>query len=328
MEWKASLKWRLFFMTCYHPITAYWSRILKTKLGTPAITFKYSDADPELGEFQIPCGQCIGCRLDRSLDSAVRAHHESLLYDQNYFLTLTYDNDHLPPFGSLIPRDLTLFWKRIRKRGINLRYMACGEYGSTYGRPHYHAIIFNLPPLELRQIGTTKTGFPTFVNDLFAECWPFGFHTLNFVSFESCAYVARYVTKKILGDGKEIYEKFDPETGEVDCRVKEFSRWSTKPGIGHDYFMKYWRDFYKIDCCLINNKKFKIPRYYDRLLLREHPDVFEIVKQKRILSAQSYRLTPDAQKDRLAVREEVKRLRAERLLRPYEAQITEYLENV
>jgi hypothetical protein len=79
---------------------------------------------------------------------------------------------------------------------------------------------------------------------------------------------------------------------------------------------------------LINNKKFKIPRYYDRLLLREHPDVFEIVKQKRILSAQDYRLTPDAQKDRLAVREEVKRLRAERLLRPYEAQITEYLENV
>ena len=76
--------------------------------------------------------------------------------------------------------------------------MACGEYGSTYGRPHYHAIIFNLPPLELRQIGTTKTGFPTFVSDLFAECWPFGFHTLNYVSFESCAYVARYVTKKFL----------------------------------------------------------------------------------------------------------------------------------
>ena len=89
-----------------------------------------------------------------------------------------------------------------------------------------------------------------------------------------------------------------------------------------------WRDFYKIDCCLINNKRFKIPRYYDRLLLRDYPDVFEIVKQKRILSAQSYRLTPDAQRDRLAVREEVKRLRAERLLRPYEAQITEFLENV
>ena len=82
-----------FFMTCYHPITAYWSRTLKTKLGTPAITFKYADCDPELGEFQIPCGQCIGCRLDRSLDSAVRAHHESLLYDRNYFLTLTYTND-------------------------------------------------------------------------------------------------------------------------------------------------------------------------------------------------------------------------------------------
>lgn len=314
-------------MTCYHPIPCYWHKYRKTKIGTPDITFNPLESDPDLPEFAIPCGQCIGCRLDRSVDSAVRAHHESQLWEHNCFITLTYDNEHLPLYNSLMPPDLTKFWKRLRKRrpGERIRYMACGEYGTNYSRPHYHAILFNCEFPDQSPFSRTKTGFINYVSAELRDLWRFGFHTINNVSFETCAYVARYVTKKITGgDDRLFYTYLDQDTGEYITRYKEFSRWSSKPGIGADYFRRYWRDFIRLDRCVVNGKKFPIPRYYDKLLASEHPEEFAILKAKRLVNSEVYKLTPDATMGRLAVREQVKELKAAKLFRPFEAALKDY----
>ena len=108
------------------------------------LLFSYQDAIPYT-HFQIPCGQCIGCRLARSADAMVRCIHESKMWPVNTFVTLTYSEEFLPEDNGLCFRDLQLFWKRLRRYydGRKIRYFACGEYGTLGHRPHYHAIIFN-----------------------------------------------------------------------------------------------------------------------------------------------------------------------------------------
>lgn len=79
----------------------------------------------------INCGTCSECQISKSKDWSARCYLESLKWAQNCFITLTYDNKHLPKNRTLVKRDLQLFWKRFRKRGYKVRYMACGEYGPT-----------------------------------------------------------------------------------------------------------------------------------------------------------------------------------------------------
>lgn len=134
-------------MSCFHPLTAWKSRDPDDigKTGKVKLVFKRELGYPNT-EVQIACGQCIGCRLDKARAWAIRCVHESSLYRSNIFVTLTYDNDHLPLYNSLSKRDLQLFFKRLRKHfpDVKIRYFACGEYGEQFQRPHYHAIIFNL----------------------------------------------------------------------------------------------------------------------------------------------------------------------------------------
>jgi hypothetical protein len=95
------------------------------------------------GTLELPCGQCIGCRLERSRQWAMRCLHESSLYDRNAFVTLTYDDEHLPPGGSLNYPDFQRFMKRLRKNSKSpIRFYMGGEYGESTLRPHFHVCLF------------------------------------------------------------------------------------------------------------------------------------------------------------------------------------------
>jgi len=121
-------------MACYHPLQAY-------RLGDGQILFHdKGHGDP----IELPCGQCIGCRISHSKQWAMRCVHEASLYDNNCFITLTYNPENLPPDCGLIKSDFQKFMKRLRKSypSNKIRYYQCGEYGDKNNRPHYHALLF------------------------------------------------------------------------------------------------------------------------------------------------------------------------------------------
>ena len=163
-------------MSCYHPLTAWWSKF-KTESGKRTLVFNARLAANIDDVIQVPCGQCIGCRLEYARVWATRCWHESLMHDQSYFVTLTYDDDHLKTF-SLVPEDLTNFFKRLRNYK-KIRYYACGEYGDKNGRPHYHAIIFGLSLNDLRAFSINKFGDPLYRSPFLSDIWSNGFVTIG-----------------------------------------------------------------------------------------------------------------------------------------------------
>lgn len=254
-------------MACTRPLNAYKSPSGKV-FFTPSRGAEY---------IQLPCGQCIGCRLAHSRDWATRCVHEAHMHDFNCFITLTYSPENLPEHSSLVRKHFTDFMKRLRKAlgDTLIRYFGCGEYGSQLMRPHYHAIIFgyDFPDKRLHKAGD----FPLFTSALLERCWPFGFSTVAAFSFESAAYVARYCVKKVTGVRAE--EHYGP-------RIPEFSAMSLKPGIGYEFFIKYYDDIVNSDACIgRGGKQIKPPRYYDKLLSGCDLEKLESNKLNRQLNA-------------------------------------------
>jgi len=194
--------------------------------------------NPKLGyvdlPMAVPCGQCIGCKLERARQWAIRCQHEASLHPLKCFITLTYDENHLPDNLSLVPEDLSKFWKRLRKAfpGHKLGYFACGEYGETSLRPHYHAILFGLEFSDKTQYKKPRKPGEAglYKSPQLERIWGKGFCTIGPVTFETSAYVARYTVKKVNGDGAEEHYR---------GRVPEFLRVSTKPAIGKNWIQKY-----------------------------------------------------------------------------------------
>lgn len=283
-------------MPCYHPISAYRSNF-KTSTGKHQIAFHPGINYQE--KIQLPCGRCIGCRLEYSRQWAIRCVHESSLFKNNIFITLTYNDKHLPDTGSLIKRDFQLFMKSLRKKyqgiepvlvpgeeGIEItypvRFYHCGEYGGLNRRPHYHAIIFNLDFDDKEYWKTTKTGQVLYTSEKLSDVWGKGFITIGAVTFDSAAYVARYIMKKITGEQAErYYENIDIETGEIKTIIPEYTTMSRKPGIGTEWYRKYKNDCYPKDFLTINGKKIKPPKFYDDLYEHELPEEMEKLKVSR-----------------------------------------------
>lgn len=169
----------------------------------------------------LPCGTCEQCRIDQSNQTSTRALIEAQKWPKNAFVTLTYDNEHLPKDRSLKMRDLQLFWKRLRKK-YNIRYLACGEYGPKTHRPHYHAIIFNYWPTDCKIHSINHQEDVLYISEELSKIWKNGFCIVAPVNYETCAYVARYVVKKAFGiTAIKIKRK------EAEFRVS-----SRNPGIG------------------------------------------------------------------------------------------------
>lgn len=215
----------------------------------------------------------------------MRCTHEMTLHEDNSFITLTYNDENLPANGTLIKRHLQLFMKRLRKHYAQkkIRFYACGEYGEELLRPHYHAILFGLtfPDGELYSVRDDKK---TYTSAILEKIWGQGFATFTEASFETAAYTARYVMKKINGDKQEKhYQGCDPETGEIFDLLPEFGTMSTKPGIASGWFDKYKNDLKK-DFITIRGIKMKPAKYYDRLFEKSDPYLLDELKEKRQLS--------------------------------------------
>jgi len=272
-------------MPCFHPVTAWKSRAVNPS-GKRSLVFSASSGLPE-SRLEIPCGGCVGCRIDRSAAWATRLMHESKWHEQKSFLTLTYSEENLPGNHSLVKEHFQLFMKRFRKKhGGKLMYFMCGEYGDKNGRPHYHAIIYGCDWHDKRKHSKTKRGDQLWVSDTLDQLWGHGDCYIGEVTQESCAYVARYIMKKVNGEmAHEHYQRLNEKTGEVYQLLPEYITMSLKPAIGKRHFEKYKDDFYPRDHAVVNGKKIPVPKYYDRLLERENPELLESLKEQRIARA-------------------------------------------
>jgi hypothetical protein len=303
-------------MPCFHPLQAY-----KTSAGE--VVFHESARHDIVRSLTLPCGQCVGCRLERSRQWAVRCLHEASLYTNNCFITLTYSDEHLPSDRSLHYQDFQKFMKRLRKahRGIDpvegqypIRFYMAGEYGENFGRPHFHACIFNFRFSDQKLWKRTDVGSRIYRSDQLEKLWPFGYSSIGDVNFQSAAYVARYIMKKINGrDQDQHYEFVIPETGEIVKRTPEFNKMSLKPGIGYDWYKEFKTDVYPHDYVVVNGKKVRPPRFYDKKFKAEDPISFEAIEFEREQRARSK--YEDNTVERLAAKEKVAKARLRQLKR-------------
>lgn len=293
-------------MTCYHPITAWRSKSLADwSTGKGRMVFK-SDLGLPSTEVKLPCGQCIGCRLARARTWAIRCLHEAKFHDDTCFLTLTYNDENLPPDGSLRPRDFVLFMKRLRKRfGSGIRYFQCGEYGDEYARPHHHAIIFGFTPSDLVLFSSGDN--PLYTSDILESVWSHGFVTVGSLTFDSCCYTARYVLKKVTGKDAEAH---------YAGRLPEYVTMSRRPGIGRKFYEMYRDDLCNYDTCVVREGfKAKPPKYYDNLYDIDNPDHMKVLKEKRKAAALA---KPELDYKRQEALDELQRLKLKRVPRKYE----------
>lgn len=215
------------------------------------------------GDCAVACGRCPPCRKARIDGWVFRLLQEEKRSKTAYFITLTYDTDHVPitenGFMNLDRKAFPAFIKRLRKHlGYSgVKYYAVGEYGSIRSRPHYHAIVFNLDPSIFRSVGH-KNGQPQYQSDLLEQCWPYGLVDIGTCSGDSCAYVAKYLNKP----GRIPMHKRDD-------RIKEFSLMSK--GIGDGYLTPEIIDYHRADplrnyLTTEGGYKKAMPKYYrDRL---------------------------------------------------------------
>ena len=295
-------------MSCYHPLLAT-QDIEENENGKHELIFHGKYTPERASAFEdpilIPCGKCLGCRLDYSRAWADRMMFELDHTGKGVFLTLTYNNAHVPigmldnetelPLSySLNKEDLQKFWKRLRKKfdDKELRYFACGEYGTNTFRPHYHAIVFGLSLADLPDrtlIGTNELGQAYYRSQKIEEAWsiyhratktkeayydPIGFVLVSEVSWETCAYVARYVMKK------------------VDSPVRLFNEWrnsypefilsSRRPGIGSYYLSDHGLTFDSDLQMYRSGRKMQIPKFLLEKMALTDPEGYDKLKQKRI----------------------------------------------
>jgi hypothetical protein len=305
-------------MPCYRPLRA---RFEPHPSGGRRLVFA-GRSDDKLFPHRIPCGQCIGCRVERSQMWATRCVHEASQHADNCFLTLTYAPEHLPPWGDLVKKDLQDFLKRLRKKvfketGRQIRFYACGEYGPKLSRPHYHVIIFGYDFADKVRFKMTG-GVTSYTSEILEELWGKGFCTLGAVTRESAAYTARYVIKKMNGDlAEDHYSVIDPHTGEIHVKPPEFTQMSLRPGIGASWFKRYRNDVYPHGHVVFQGGvKARAPRYYDILFERKFPATMAVIKDNRVKNAQLKFF--DNTKDRLKVREQVATARLKQAKRGYE----------
>lgn len=293
-------------MPCHDPVPAW------TKADGSGFYFK---GWPKPNDAFVPCGGCLGCRLDQSRDWAVRSVHEAQLHEHSQFLTLTYDDEHLPASRSLVKRDFQLFMKKYRKEYGDLKYLMCGEYGEEKGRPHYHALIFGHNFLatdrQCRLDRKNKQGDPLFRSPDLQELWGQGFCLTGAVTFQSAAYVGRYVMKKVKGrDAKEHYK------GRVPEYVQPSTGGRKGRGLSYGWITRYLADVYPSDFVVVDNRKYKPPRYYDKVLKEVNEEMFFEVKAERRRRAEE-RKDPNFWQ-RLEAAEKIKRQQFERLIRSIE----------
>lgn len=173
---------------------------------------------------------------------------------------------------------------RPHKLGLQnqIRFYMSGEYGSQFDRPHFHAILFNLDFLDKQKWKVNERGDQLYRSPALEKIWTNGYSSIGAVTYESAAYVASYVMKKINGDkAKNHYQIVNPDTGEIENRKPEFNNMSRKPGIGAEWLKKWKSDVYPDGTIVIGGQEQKAPKYYDRQYEREDPEGYEDLQHRR-----------------------------------------------
>ncbi len=272
-------------MPCFKPQTAYKSRF-KNDNGVYDIKFyRFNDS----AEIQFPCGKCIGCQRRRQVEWSERGYLESKNWENNYFLTFTYNEENefkiinsKTNILEVLPTEYQKFLKRLRKyywqhyRHRPIRFIASGEYGEKSGRPHFHLVLYNLPIFDLEFWGYIN-GSNLSTSKIINKIWGNGHVLIGEVNTKSIGYVVGYTTKKVFNKDKEKFRK------------KEFFTMSRRPGIGYYYFEKHKKDLYKNDKVMIHTKTGYYSRnnfrYFDNLYKKENEGKLELVKEQRVKDA-------------------------------------------
>ena len=254
---------------------------------------------------QIPCGMCEECRLDYAKEWAQRCMAEATLWKHNYFVTLTYDDEHLAEcydftisrrtgepgvFPCLVKDHLEKFKKDLRAymkyhfNMDNIRTYECGEYGSKNGRPHFHILLYNceLPDLQVLKTYDVKGKTVTYcTSEIIEKTWSRGFITIGEVTWDSCSYVARYMLKKLIGKHNDQYLEACKNAG-VTPQLNEFTNGSRRPGIGRAYYDMHKDSIYSVDKDVLTAGHVVKPcKYFDNLYDLENPGLLSELKMQR-----------------------------------------------
>lgn len=248
-------------------------------------------------EILVPCGYCMGCRIMRKEEWAIRCMHEARMHDRNSFLTLTYAPEHLPEWATLVKEHHQLFMKRLREKlGRKVRFFMCGEYGEKGERPHYHYVLFGEDFSDDRfPVKETKNGI-LYQSPTLDQAWGLGHAWIGDVSWQSAKYVAGYCVKKIGGKaldeidpktGLKPYEVYDDDTGEVFQRLPEFALQSRHPGLGESFYRRYGDSIRRTGHVVLDGRKLRTPRYYYKLEERINAERAAVARVARRRAAKS-----------------------------------------
>lgn len=222
--------------------------------------------------YTVPCGQCLDCRLAKKSEWAARMVLEAQMWPHNSFISLTYNDEHVPI--ELTHRDWQLFIKRFRKHiePLQVRYFMSGEYGDkkyTF-RPHFHAILFNYDFSDKQYLHTNEKGNEVYTSRLLEQMWNMGHVQVGTVTFDSAAYCASYVTKRVTGERDLIY---------YDGRKPEYARMSK--GIGYPWLEKFVDDVLGGQLHL-SDRVLPVPRYFWKKIKEKFPDLSDRLQKLRV----------------------------------------------
>lgn len=268
-------------MTCWYPQKAYRS-LVKGEAGKRLLTFNPLKAVNSTNPVTLPCGKCTGCRLDNARDWAIRSIHESRMHKQNSFITLTFEDEHLPDDYSVQVRTWQLFMKKLRKHyGSQIRFYACGEYGDLNNRPHYHSLLFNHDFPDKKYYQTTSQENVLYTSKKLSELWSYGFATIGKLDYKSAGYCTRYNMKKINGaKSADHYWRLHPLTKQMVSVQPEFAVQSRggragKGGLGLSFFEEHRDQILNDGYVVIEGRKVPVPRYYTNQLSEEEFEQYQ-----------------------------------------------------
>ncbi len=210
------------------------------------------------------------------------------MHEHNCFVTLTYDDAHLPEYGHLVPRHLQTFLKRVRSAaargshgviGSKFRFLACGEYGDKSRRPHYHAILFGVTFADPYVIGKGL-----YASAHLARLWGKGHCSFGSATGASAAYVAQYSLKK---QSAVKWSECDPDGVVYE---QPFLRCSLRPGIGATWLSRYRTDS-RYGYLVKDGQKIPVPRYYQKLLELTDVGLYEEYREHAEVAGSMARLT-------------------------------------
>lgn len=227
------------------------------------------------------------------------------MHAESCFLTLTYSDKKLPKNNSVNIRHFQLFAKSLRKKIGPFRYFHCGEYGAQTNRPHYHVALYGYSFPDRKFLKTTDSGHRLYTSELLDTTWSLGHCYIGELTYQSAAYIARYILKKISGPMAQIhYQDLCPITGKTWEVKPEYVSMSTNKGIGHSWIQKYMTDVYPSDQIIIDGKAHKPPKYYDLAYQARNPEGYLLLQQTR----HKKRLLKEADNttERLLVKEKIK----------------------